>query len=77
MGKFFPIMPAMTLLESTQALLQKATNNGFSLRDIAPAGGPVEHEWLKKFYAGKIGEPSVNRIQALHDRLSTMNLEAA
>ena len=70
-------MRGMTLLESTLALLQRATDQGISLREIAPAGGPVEHEWLKKFYAGKIDDPSVNRIQALHDRLSTMNLEAA
>jgi hypothetical protein len=70
-------MRVMTLLESTIKLLQQASDKGISLREIAPADGPVEYEWLKKFYAGKIDDPSVNRIQALHDRLSKMDLEAA
>jgi hypothetical protein len=42
---------------------------GTALRVIAPDGGDVEYEWLKKFSAGKISHPSVVRIQALHDRL--------
>lgn len=59
----------MSLLESTQDLLKKALSGGASLRELAPEGGEVEYEWLKKFKAGKIDDPSVNRIQALHDQL--------
>jgi hypothetical protein len=66
----------MSLLENTQALLAQATETK-SLREIAPEGGPVEYEWLKKFSAGKIPDPSVNRIQALHDRLVSLVREAA
>jgi hypothetical protein len=71
------MMCDMTLLESTLKLLHRATGKGISLREIAPENELVEYEWLKKFYAGKIEDPSVNRIQALHDRLSKMDLEAA
>jgi hypothetical protein len=70
-------MRVVPLLESTIKLLKRATDKGISLREIAPEGGPVEYEWLKKFYQEKIDDPSVRRIQALHDRLSTMDLEAA
>ena len=70
-------MPVMTLLESTLSLLQRVTGRGTTLREIAPADGPVEYEWLKKFYAGKIDDPSVKRTQALHDRLSALNSKAA
>lgn len=59
----------MQLLERTTDLLRKALDAGASLRELAPEGGDVEYEWLKKFNAGKIDDPSVNRIQALHDSL--------
>jgi hypothetical protein len=67
----------MTLLRSTRKLLQSAIKRGVKLREIAPEGGSVDHEWLKKFRAGKIADPSVNRIQALHDRLTQMKAGAA
>lgn len=65
-------MAPMTLLDVTRELLVEITEEGSSLRAVAPDGGPVEYDWLKKFSAGKIPDPSVNRIQALHDRLLQM-----
>ena len=62
-------MRSMALLDRTETLLRHALNQGRSLRELAPEDGPVEYEWLKKFSAGKVKDPSVNRIQALHDRL--------
>ena len=59
----------MSLLERTNTLLEKAIAAGASLRELAPDGGEVDYEWLKKFSCGKIADPSVNRIQALHDSL--------
>jgi hypothetical protein len=64
----------MSLLDATTALLQKELAAGATLRELAPDGGPVEYEWLKKFSSGKIDDPSVNRIQALHDSLSKRRL---
>jgi len=67
----------MTLLESTLKLFHAAREKKISLRAIAPEGGPVEYEWLRKWAQGDVEHPSVNRIQALHDRLVKMDLEAA
>jgi hypothetical protein len=65
---------ATSLLEQTEALLQRQLAAGFSLRQIArDCGDDVDYEWLKKFSAGKIDDPSVNRIQTLHDRLKTIS----
>lgn len=75
MGRVFPIIADMALLENTVQLLDQAIAAGKSLREIAPEGGPVEYEWLKKFSAEKIPDPSVNRVQALHDRLREMRLQ--
>ena len=77
MGKPFPIIGPMNLFRTTSLLLQNALMRGLSLREIAPEGGDVEYEWLKKFAAGKIADPSVNRIQALHDRLTGLARDAA
>ena len=58
------------LLERTQRLLRNASD--VSLAEIArEAGPPVAYDWLKRFAAGEIPDPSVNRIQALHDYLVT------
>ena len=59
----------MSLIERTSTLLTNAIERGMSLRQIAPSDSPVDYEWLKKFSAGKIKDPSVNRIQSLHDHL--------
>lgn len=59
----------MSLLERTQAMLRKRRQT-HSLRQIAEeSGGTVDEYWLTKFAAGKVPDPSVNRVQALHDSL--------
>lgn len=63
----------MTLLEKTKTMLQALLDADISLRRIArDCGEGVDYEWLKKFSAGKIDDPSVNRIQILHDRLRSI-----
>lgn len=70
MGKVFPNMSTMALLETTRSMLTKLTNSGMSLRQIAiEFEGEVEYDWLKRFANGEIKDPSVNRVQALHDCL--------
>lgn len=64
----------MSLLQRTETMLDELLKTGVSLRQIARnCDGEVDYEWLKKFSGGKIGDPSVNRIQALHDCLKTMS----
>lgn len=64
----------MSLLEQTQEMLDRMLASGLSLRQIArDCGEHVDYEWLKKFNGGKIDDPSVNRIQALHDSLKSMS----
>ena len=62
-----------TLLERTKLLLDASP---MSLREIAE-GAEVGHEWLKKFKAGAIDDPSVNLIQDLHDFLTGHKVKAA
>lgn len=65
-------MAAMSLLAQTESMLEEFLS-AMSLREIArQCGEDVDYEWLKKFSAGKIDDPSVNRIQALHDGLKTL-----
>jgi hypothetical protein len=60
----------MSLLERTQELLKKRLET-HSLRRIAEESeGTVDEYWLTKFAAGKVPDPSVNRVQRLHDHLS-------
>lgn len=55
------------LLSKTRALLE-ATN--IPLRQIAEgAGAPVTYEWLKKFAGDYQSDPTVTRVQTLHDFL--------
>ena len=57
------------LLDATRKLLDAAIAEK-SLAEIArDAGPPVAYDWLKRFAAGEIDDPSVNRIQHLHDHL--------
>jgi hypothetical protein len=59
-----------SLLDTTNLLLAEAREKHGSLAKIASqSDGTVDPEWLKKFASGKIGDPSVNRIQSLHDHL--------
>jgi len=66
----------MSLLETTQQLLDKRIAAGVSLRAIAEGSdGRVNYEWLKKFAQGRIDNPGVNTIEDLRDRL--LELDAA
>jgi len=61
----------MSLLEQTQSLLTASLASGLSLKDVADeSSGEVVYEWLKKFSAGKIEDPGVTRVEALHRCLS-------
>lgn len=60
-------MEQAPLLEKTLNLLG---NCDLPLAEIAKEAG-VGYEWLKKLKADLIPDPSVNRIQALHDYLAT------
>ena len=63
------------LLERTRQLLDESSD--LSLADIArEIGEPVKYDWLKRFAAGDIPDPSVNRIQALHDFLQARRAAA-
>lgn len=68
----------MTLLERTQLLLSQRVDAGMSLREIATAsGGAVNRDWLTKFAAGKIDNPGVNTVEALHDCLTKIPASTA
>lgn len=60
------------LHDRTRSLLDAAKARGVPLAEIAQAiGEPVRYDWLKRFAAGNIPDPSVNRVQALHDYLAS------
>jgi hypothetical protein len=64
----------MSLLESTQQLLEKHTAKGVSLRSIAErSNGRINYEWLKKFAQGVIDNPGVNTVEDLHKTLRSLN----
>jgi hypothetical protein len=66
----------MSLLESTQQLLDKSIRR-HSLRAIADGSdGRINYEWLKKFAQGKIDNPGVNTIEDLHERLLELGEES-
>lgn len=63
----------MSLLQQTNTLLETARSREISLRSVATtSGGRVEYDWLKRFASGDISDPSVNRIQILHDHLRSL-----
>ena len=68
-------MGAMTLLDDTLTRLARARGRGASLRSIA-AEPAVPYDWLKKFAGGHIPDPSVNRVQALNERLRALGRRA-
>lgn len=53
------------LLDRTERLFRQ-TNKLISLREIAERSS-VGFEWLRKFSQGKIDDPGVKSVQALHD----------
>lgn len=64
------MMRGMNLLDETHSLLAAASAER-SLRSIAMgSNGEIEYDWLKRFFTGEIKDPSVNRVQALHDYLA-------
>lgn len=64
----------MSLLESTQRLLDKAVAKGHTLRTIADSSdGRINYEWLKKFAQGKIDNPGVTTTEDLHETLRSLN----
>jgi hypothetical protein len=68
----------MSLLRTTQKLLERAVADDTSLRQLAEASeGSVEYEWLVKFAQGSVKDPGVNRVQALHDFLLTFTKRKA
>lgn len=72
-GENIPQNAAMSLLQQTNDLLQSARAKDLSLRSIASnSNGLVEYDWLKRFASGDISDPSVNRIQVLHDHLRSL-----
>lgn len=54
-----------SLLKQTYALLRETELS----REQIACGADVGIEWLKKFQAEQIDDPSVNRVQRLHDFL--------
>lgn len=55
-----------SLLEQTKTLLQTRRQ---TLNQIA-TGANVDYSWLAKFSQGRIPDPSVRKVQAVHDYLS-------
>ncbi len=63
------------LLSKTRSLLAECD---LPLREIAAgAGDPVTHEWLKKFAGNYQSDPTVTRVQRLHDFLVRQRSRAA
>lgn len=58
---------ASSLLDLTLALLRESPLP----RDDIARGAAVGPEWLKKLLGGHIPDPSVRRIQRLHDYLTS------
>jgi len=55
-------------LERTLALIKRANEAGLTYRQISDATG-VNVFWLNKVRWGEISDPSVKRIQRVHDYL--------
>jgi hypothetical protein len=63
------------LLTKTRKLLADCE---LPLREIAAgAGEPVTHDWLKKFAGDYQSDPTVTRVQRLHDFLASRKSRAA
>ena len=65
----------MNLLDKTKFMLPLVRARQ-SAREVADGAG-VGFEWFKKFEGGHIKEPSVTRIQSLHDYLERTLTAAA
>ncbi len=60
--------PETPLLERTKFLLEHAPRS-LKAKDIAKASG-LSEAWLSRFAHGKIPNPGIVQIQALHDYLA-------
>lgn len=69
-GKVLLIVGAMTRSPLYQRTLELLRKSPATLREISEETA-LGYEWLRKFKAEKIPDPSVNRVQQLHDFLST------
>jgi hypothetical protein len=68
----------MSLLQATKALLAEQQKAGKSIAEIHRAlGRKIQRDWFYKFAAGDIPDPSVNRVQLLHDRLKSLSAETS
>ncbi len=68
----------MSLLDTTQKLLDELTASGLTLREIARASdGGIELQWLYRFSRGEIANPGVITIQSAHDCLKKIKPKAA
>lgn len=68
----------MTLLESTKHLLADRRDAGMTIREIVESSrGEVQYEWLKKFLSGTVPNPTVKRVQQLHDCLVKLKQKTA
>jgi len=56
----------MDLLQRTVELIQASK---LTYREIA-AGSGVDIQWFAKFKQGRIGDPGVSKVQAVHDFLA-------
>lgn len=66
-------MQSVTLLSKTRELLALCTQ---TLPQVAQGSG-LTYEWLKKFRTDAIPDPSVNKVQQLHDYLVGLAIESA
>lgn len=71
----YAIATMSDLLTKTRSLLEASD---LPLREIAEgAGAPVTYEWLKKFAGDYQSDPTVTRVQTLHDFLAKRKARAA
>jgi len=61
----------MTMLTETRTMLDRALAE-YTLREIAGDDGAISYEWLKKLKQGRIPDPGVTRVEALHARLKVL-----
>jgi hypothetical protein len=65
----------MSLLQNTQKLLKPFREKGMKPGEVLKVlGDGIEREWFYKFYRGAIDDPTVSRIQKLHDTLKKVRL---
>ena len=61
------------LLDTTKRLMGERSISLKALADEAE----VDYEWLSKFSQGRINDPGVRKVQAVHDALVAVSSNAA